>query len=77
MCDSSSRFRAIPLSSSCILALQNPYLGPAIITRGFIFFIFSHPRIETKLREGIYHHLDSDTILHISHSFNLNESKLT
>ena len=40
ICDSPSRFRAIPLHSSCVLALQNQYLGPAIITRGFIFFIF-------------------------------------
>ena len=40
ICDSPSRFRAIPLRSSCALALQNPYLGPAIITRVFIFFIF-------------------------------------
>ena len=30
----------IQLRSSCLLGLQNPYLGPAIITRGFIFFAY-------------------------------------
>ena len=38
--DSPSKFGVIPLRSSCVLALQNPYLGPAMITWGFIFFIF-------------------------------------
>ena len=66
----------IPIRSSYVLALQNPYLGPAIITRGFIFFIFRMLRIETKLCKGIYHHLHSDIIRDISLCFTLIQSKL-
>ena len=39
MYDSPSKFGFIPLRNSCVLALQNPYLGPAIITWGFLFFL--------------------------------------
>ena len=66
ICDSPSSFFAIPLRTSWVLALQNPYLGSTIITKGFVFF--SHPRIENKLREGIYHFWSYNIILYISHS---------
>ena len=54
MYNSPRKFGFIPLRGYCVLALQNPYLGLAIITRGFIFF-FRIPQIETKLCKGIYH----------------------
>ena len=48
--------------------VQNPNIVNSIIIWRFVFFLL-HAQIEIKLREGIYHHLYSDIILHISHIF--------